>query len=157
MQNFKHKMGHGSQPEARLSTGQHNNVAYWVSTVRSWQITRDLDHLEKNGIGTIKTAFWGLAGRFVAHTAKSGPFWVQNWCFFGPKINFLWPASKNGAIMRGHLKDNLCAEFAAFFSLHSVKKNQKNSTKKRNDPEGHISPQDFFAFTFDTILLCFFC
>ena len=120
------KWATAASPRPALQRGQHNNVAYWVSTVH-WQGTKDLDHLEKNGIGTIKTAFWGLAGRFVAQTAKSGPFWVQKWCLFGPKINFLWPASKNVTIMTGHLKDKLCVEFAAIFHSTLLKKNQKGA------------------------------
>ena len=57
----------------------------------------------------------------------------------------------------GHLKAKLCVEFAAIFHSTLLKKIKNLQKKKRNDPEGHISPQDFFAFTFDTILLCFFC
>ena len=55
--------------------------------------------------------------------------------------------------MTGHLKDNLFVlDLQRCF--HSTLLKKSIICKKRNDPEGHIS--HFFAFTFDTVLFCFF-
>ena len=55
--------------------------------------------------------------------------------FFGPKINFLWPASKNVTIMMGHLKAKLCVEFAAIFHSTLLKKIKNLQKKKEMIPK----------------------
>ena len=60
-----------------------------------------------------------------------GPFWVQKWCLFGPKINFLWPASKKCYNHDGSPKRQPLCWICSVFSLHFVKKNKKIAKKKK--------------------------
>ena len=52
-------------------------------------------------------SFGRSAGRFLAPTAQSGPFWAQKWVFW-PEINFLSTSSNFFVtIMTRHQKDNV--------------------------------------------------
>ena len=93
-----------------------------------------------------RTVSWPRLPKVALSGPKNAVFW--------PEIIFLCPASKKMfTIIAGHLKDNLFVlDLQRCF--HSTLLKKSIICKKRNDPEGHIS--HFFAFTFDTVLFCFF-